>query len=346
MLAEINPGSRRSFVGVSGNDGYNRRTIHSGFFMRFIFIALTALSGLLVSTAQAESLPADIADGCLQMQDLLDVRSSPEQRQVQMARLEREIQGGSWHAAYVLGNLYRLGEQHPAKLVAKDLERARTLLSQAAVHGKILAMADMAELYLEQKRAMEAMIWAQAFVHFDEKYNRKTRRDNRGYQAYLIQRSFAVFGNDAEDLQTMEAYLGAFIAKHSDTIEAILSKDEDAESGRSQSSMCHKAQAEVDRKWPLKGLPANIYSAQPRRQQRHVLSTSAMVMYWVGVDPDGSVRQAFAVDSLPDMTAAKNFQHMVKAFKFNAVAADAPIRYAYLPINYSDGSMSLRPVAD
>jgi hypothetical protein len=72
---------------------------------------------------------------------------------------------GDPDAQYVVGSIYRRGDDAQPP-VARDADQAQRYLSTAAAHGRVFAMAKMAELELAEDRPLDAMIWTQIYGYY------------------------------------------------------------------------------------------------------------------------------------------------------------------------------------
>ena len=118
---------------------------------------------------------------------LLDASVPLGERQKIFNVFEKLADNGNTYSQYVVGSLYRIGRQLPASPVQSDVNKASLYLSNAATHGRILAMAKMAEMKLREGDYLEAMNWAQIFGHYATLLP-QADRPSPGYIAELIER--------------------------------------------------------------------------------------------------------------------------------------------------------------
>ncbi|MFZ1620883.1 hypothetical protein [Dokdonella sp.] len=88
---------------------------------------------------------------------LLDPEAPIEQRRAIVGELEAIAKDDSErNVLYLLGSLYRQNPADSSSPVAQDLDRARELLSRAALHGHLLAMAKLSTIELQPGNHFEA----------------------------------------------------------------------------------------------------------------------------------------------------------------------------------------------
>ena len=98
---------------------------------------------------------------------LLDPEAPIEQRRAIVGELEAIAKDDSErNVLYLLGSLYRQNPADSSSPVAQDLDRARELLSRAALHGHLLAMAKLSTIELQAGNHFEANTWAQLYGHY------------------------------------------------------------------------------------------------------------------------------------------------------------------------------------
>jgi hypothetical protein len=288
-----------------------------------------------LASVTATPLQAEVSGGpCYGLEPLLDPALPGGERAQALDSLRLAAKQGSAPAHYLLGTLYRLGPDHPAKLVSRDLEAARRHLGQAALGGQLAAMAALAEIDLKRGAAMDAMVWAQALMHFDRDGQGFTGSSKRAYQASLLDRAYRALGNaDRAGTQTdVEEYLGGFLAKHEAGIRAAMARDPAARDGCAPSY--DYAQ------WPLVlASDAKVPIAGNRRTRRP--ENPGYGLFYIEVMPDGRVGKALVFDGLPGADDAKLLLRTAERLQFNP-APGAPVRSALVPISVDDYSVRLR----
>lgn len=272
---------------------------------------------------------------------LFNPDGDPAKRQAALETLESYARKRGNHSAirHELGSLYRLGREHPAALVDRDLEKAELLLSHAALGGSLMAMAGVAEVKLAQRDFMGAMVWAQAYLHFKRKLESGSRDGSEAYAADLLDRIYARLGRSADVEQEIVQYAAAFVTTHGAKIEGSYGAFDPSEAERS----CRR-----DADWQLRQVAnAEEDDEEPKlrvfgnRETRKKWSPG-MVLFEFWINPEGEVAHAFVVDALPDGVAADTLREAIKRMRFNTVDAGAPYRVARVPMHFDDNSISLR----
>lgn len=274
-------------------------------------------------------------------ESLFNPDGDPEKRQ---EALETTIsaaarRGNYAYSRHVLGSLYRLGREHPAALVDRDLDKAKRLLSHAALDGQLMAFAGMAEAELVDDEPMSAMVWAQAFVHYMRKYS--SSRAVETYGADLLDRVYARVGRTSSVEQDIAQYVNAFVATHGPKIDAVLGdQPDDAEADDAEPVRTCRS---TDETWPLRQVkdedgPARIMG---NRNSSKTFRPGYM-MFEIWVDQEGRVVRALVIDALPNRVPADILKKTIEAMRFNAVSPDAPLRVGMVPASFDDNSISLR----
>lgn len=228
---------------------------------------------------------------------------------------------------YLLGSLYRLGREHPAALVDQDMDKARKLLTAAALDGDLLAMASMAEIELTRGDYMAAMVWGQVYGHYDAIYG-SGRAGKHAYIADMLDRIYRRLraGKDIED--EIQVLVTAFVVEHGERIDAV-----------------HKAPPELRCVDATGAAQAQILPIQRRMISRsraqEEMSGAGIAMYELGVDANGNVVHLFTIDSLPDPTIAVGLDATARRLKFTP-APGVPIRWIRKPMAYNGGDTQLK----
>lgn len=155
-------------------------------------ILLPALMALVLgglaqhAAAQTPSAPSYSENGFTP--GLLDASASRASRMQAFAKVIALANRNQVRAQDLAGTLYWMGPKIAGSAVPVNLEQARKLLANAAVHGDVLAMAKMAELELGAGRVMPAMVWAQMYARYLHPSMGPRSAKNNGYAAQLISR--------------------------------------------------------------------------------------------------------------------------------------------------------------
>ena len=235
-------------------------------------------------------------------------------------------------ALYILGSLYRLGKQHPAKFFEQDLEKAALYLSNASTFGMVAAMAAMAELKLTQHKPLDAMIWAQVFAYYT-KVQRETELeaygvDNGAYAAFLLSRCFDSLGKKA-DHDEIQRGAAAFAAQYDQQIREAIKKNVEW-------------RAEINRSTPNAAL--SLLRQNAPTSNENWPKTPGAIVYILAVDLRGKVIKTFVADSLPDEAIAKAFRRVdyTSYLHFNEVPKEADVRWAQVPVYFDNNTFSIK----
>ncbi len=269
--------------------------------------------------------------------------------EIPLASKEKDLAGlaiaadsGMVMAQYLLGTLYRLGEDHPAKAYTQDLQRAKIYLSNSAINGNIQAMAAMAEIELKNKNYRDAMLWAQVFTHYEALDLRKYNKDsNQAYSAYLLQRIMQVTNKDKK-LYPETMFLDDLKNFHASHNTKIIHGQSNARlrvDATKYDACLDKKKGEGDAtNYPKLESGQSINSGGMVNRKIH---TPGYAYFLLEIDPQGRVSGVFTVDSLPDANYAKALTSVAKRLKFNRIEG-TNMRSAYLPMSYDDFSAAIK----
>lgn len=277
---------------------------------------------------------------CYEWSTLLNPAIPLEKKQSHLSAFKADALAGNANSRYVLGAFYRLGEQHPARLLTKDLGQAKAFMSNAAVGGSIFAMAAMAELELEAKNYRAAMLWAQVYAYYSKQEAKSLKlKSSFAYQAYLLKRIMDTAQKQKTPLldQGFNVDFNDFFKTHGPKIEASRSGSQ-MEGMRNficKYSDPEAALAEVG----LVMLRKNKVSAG--RDVMAVLPYPGYAYYLLNINPNGDVDDVAIIDSLPDARYAQALIPTAKGIKFNKSAGKG-MRQAFLPMTFDDHSVGLK----
>lgn len=236
--------------------------------------------------------------------EALDPQTSLERKAALVEVLRGEARRKDRLALYVLGSAYRLGDRHPAKLLPKDLDKARAYLSNASALGMVDAMAGVAEVELMRHDPTSAMVWAQLYGHYKirDKQAQAARgaesQENleRGYVAGLLHRCRVALGSNYDDAAILRD-ANAFAARFGEQVQEnrYLPAFADAENGPK----------------PLRSIsPYWVWDALKMQQRFHRSTDPELggkLMLLVGVAANGAPERALVLDSLPDENLGNEF---------------------------------------
>lgn len=228
---------------------------------------------------------------------LLDPAAPASAREALRRELLAQAAAGDADAQYVAGSLYRQGESHPAKVLPRDLDKARELLLAAALKGSLLAMAKLAQVEYDAGNYAEAMDWAQVFSHYwresgDFEENRAHHLKN-----LLKQIGDKLTPNDDEVVRQRTI---ALLERHGATIEAAQAQQ--------------RAEA---------GQRAGLRPVAPRKPVQHlrraalISNDSGMAEFYIAVDAKGRVAKFWVLDAVPGIAMAGQLDDLFRDARFN-----------------------------
>jgi hypothetical protein len=310
-----------------------------GFFLASLLISSGTIAATKSQTSKTETtksvslsaadmlkaVPSDLSerpDPAL----LLDINTPLNERQNIFSAFEKLANDGDTPSQYIVGSIYRIGQQLPASPVERDMVKAQLYLSNAATHGEILAMAKMAEMELSTGNYLEAMNWAQIFGHYSALLPQKLR-PSPGYTAELIERIDEKF--DRAKLPDVVKNVNIFIANYDGVINAGIKTAQMRDSG------------------------TDIYPVSPSERQympgtgnskfANLSPKAGFVEFLIVFKPDGSAQKALVLDSIPDPYLGKALSYIAAAYRVNSVNGaknDSP-RYAWVPVMFDDNRYRL-----
>jgi len=323
--------------------------------MRTTLLALLLVAASL--PAMAEDPGTAAGNDCYRFGILLDPRTPASDREVHLARLKVAAGNDRTAAQHLLGTLYRLGPDHPARVLAHDPGQARHWLGKAAHGGELLAMAGLAEMDLADGKPMDAMVWAQVMVLYNRRYPPVGSTDAPEYAADLIYRAHeALMSPDpnAPRRRPTQAMLRAsarvvneeILKNFSEFVAARGEAMDAAFRARLQPSVQPKAvdpdcPAIYDPElWPLEVTQPGGVNVVRTRESRKLVHAGYGYFY-VDVEPDGRVSRVLMVDALPGAEYGIGLQATVEKLRFNAIEG-APLRVALVPMSYRTGELKFK----
>lgn len=191
--------------------------------MKGITLGTLLLSLTLVTTAVAEA-PADPKPPAVTtaiLSGMLDTDVPMERRRELGAALEAAtLRDADPFALYLLGSLYRIGEDNPASPFQKDRTKSRDYLQRAALHGSLSAMGKLAFVEREARNRFDAAAWGQLFAWYsaivDEATLTRSLQTSKSNVAPLI--AFVMDGFPERDVAKLEARVREMIETHDTAI--------------------------------------------------------------------------------------------------------------------------------
>ncbi|MGA7296885.1 MAG: hypothetical protein WBW92_05205 [Rhodanobacteraceae bacterium] len=229
---------------------------------------------------------------------------------------------GHVRAQDLAGTLLWQGPRIDGSPLKRNLDQARKLLANAAVHGDVMAMAKLAELELAAGRTEQAMVWAQMYARYQNPMAMQRARRGRSaaYGSDLIRRISQAGGAISKSIRTDVA---AMVSRFDEPIRRGI----DAFSSRRRSGETF-----------LVRRPYGVDKVEYR-------NVNGMAEYLVAFDPSGAPGRIWLLDSLPDAKTDSIVRDYLEQVRANSVDEAAGTRYLKVSIvhNALKGPI-LRPV--
>jgi hypothetical protein len=233
---------------------------------------------------------------------------------------------GQVRAEDLAGTFYWQGAAIAGSPVARNLDLARTLLGNAAVHGDVRAMAKLAELELSANRLQQAMVWAQMYARYID-----PRTHHRGIHA---------------------RYQGAGSSYSADLVGRVLAAGGSVEGPvvKDVNAMVVRYDAPIQQ--GIDDFMAFRRSGDPRLITRptgsvpkEYRSLNGVAEYMVQFDPAGAPVKVWLLASYPSPKLGDVLRPMLDYARANPVDAGSGPRYLRVSIpNNSPTFRGLRPV--
>jgi len=294
---------------------------------------LSIVFSLVTVAAAAPTLAVRPAGHLAELMQFLDRATPAPRRQEIFAAWREAALAGDTDAQYVVGTILRRGDNADPPLVPRDTEQARRYLSTAAGHGRLLAMAKMAELELAEDRPFEAMIWTQIYGVYrgwvrngnPTDYGDHNEREPTLYFEDLLGRVTERMRQKLGSLREQDVLqqLNAFITAHDKDVRADLWRDG------------------IAPRWAGAGV-----KFKPRSGSRGLaISLRQMLSEWVLVfGADGSLKSAEPLDALPSFTKASSHHNLASLSEMTPAAGATGERYAVQKIELKKGDWPIGPV--
>jgi len=264
----------------------------------------------------------DPPDWALVMTRLLDADVDAATRRTLFEQLEGALASDpAPRRSYQLGSLYRRGDDARDPAFAKDTDKARELLSRAALGGVLLAMAKMSVLELEAGNRFEANVWAQVYYHYRKDVLQSSQRGSDGFAASLIANAQKRF--DRKRLPELNESVGRMITQYDAQIRAGI--------------------ARTARELDDSGLVPRPSGRQVLPEVKGKTPEAGIAEYFVGFDAQGDVDRVWLLDAWPDASLARVLRPIAKGYRVDgAPGVDLSQEFAILPIEYNDLRYSIR----
>lgn len=265
---------------------------------------------------------------------------------IPLARKSRDIRGlgvsaesGNSSSQHLIGSLYRLGDQHPAKIFPVDTVKAKKYLGNAAIQGSLPAMAAMAEIELANKNNKDAMLWSQVYAYYSKEETEQLKDgSNLAYQAFLLKRVIDAARKENKD------YLDKSFLE--DFNNFFVNYDAQIQANKKRvftSAEIEKYKAcDTNKDSTLQNtVLLNANKIRANAQTSHTLGSPGFAYFLLGINADGVVVRALVVDSLPSEAYAKGLTIVAKALNFNKTPG-LELRQAYIPLTFDDHSIRIK----
>lgn len=280
--------------------------------MRMLFRTLAACGLLLTALPCLAAAPATAYDHNGFNPRMLDASVPQAQRLKLFAHVITLAEQGQVRAQDLAGTMYWQGARVANSPIKANLDQARILLGNAAMHGDVLAMAKLSELELEAGRTRRAMIWAQLYAHYlDPMHHARERHGRRyAYASDLMQRIMDA-GGKIDD--TVSRDVSIQMAKYDDLIRTGIRTIKDRHrSGNPRLVMPPVGHPDVDQR-----------------------TLNGVAQFMVGLDPDGNIKKVWLLASWPTDTMASMLRPWLEHAHANTVDDNAGMRYLEIPITYN-----------
>ena len=218
-----------------------------------------------------------------------------------------------------LGALYLHGRECGSFHLARDDHEAALYLAHAAIQGRLLAMPALAELDARRGRALEANIWALAYLHYAV-----PAQEDTGYPASLLHRTLGMLSQTQN--KRVLADTNAFILHYNAGIEA----------GLHQQTLARLQHAPACRVRPVHRHPhATLWQPSVLRiRPMH----RALVLYLVAFGRDGHVYKLAPLFAVPHWRYARRFRTIAEDRRVEpAPGCRAALRWALEPVELDNG---------
>lgn len=231
---------------------------------------------------------------------------------------------------YLLGSLYHQDPARSSSPLPQDIDRARELLSRAALHGKVPAMAKLSTIELQAGNRFEANVWAQLFYHYAKQQAKVDPRWSEGLAASILRN--ALVGFPKSEMDALNESVGAMIAQYDVQIMQGLGRIAEASAG----NRFRDAR-------PGKRMLLNSRDTSGRTYEAGVAE------YVIEFASDGTLKQLWSLDAWPNPKLAKVLRNLALGFRIDAkLASEADGVVGILPLEFVDGRYSIRdqPASD
>jgi hypothetical protein len=293
-------------------------------------LCAVALAAILLPPVAAASPAADPCEGFLRAIDagLLEPYADDATREHRAALLLDAAQSDCAMASHVAAGLSALGDDHPARLLPRDLDAAERGFLRLLEQGNLAMLTRLSYLASAQENWELAMGWAQLAGRIATMVESRAGRKSEAEATRLLE-LFAERPDSGE--AEAKAALATLMEAHGESIRKGLAAYDDLR------------REGTERMWgdliPDRRNHAILRSMPP------VEPKAAQVMFLVGVDPDGRIARKWWFDAIPDAKLAKPLGSVIGQLRFNR-NDDVALRWAIQPMSFANGEFGLGPGGD
>lgn len=255
---------------------------------------------------------------------LLDPFKDEATRDRRASLLQRAVDSGCALAIHVAAGLHTLGDDHPARLVVRDLDAAERGFLHQLEQGDLSMFSRLSYLASARGDWEAAMGWAQLAGRVATSVERRMGHKSQAEATRLL----ALFAERPGSGEAeAKAALAALMEARGDAIrKGLAAYDDDLREPRETANGV------------IVPDPRNhgVLRSMPPGDYKH-----AQMMYVVGVDRGGRVAQHWWFDAVPDARLAESLGGIVGRFRFNRDDGAAPIRWGIQPIAFNNGEFGL-----
>jgi hypothetical protein len=295
--------------------------------MKGMFALLVASLALVVGSAQA-SATGDQEEqrfaGWIH-RGLLDPDAPIEKRREIAAEIEAlTTDDAEPLLLYLMGSLYHQDPDHSGSPLPQNLDRARELLSRAALHGRLPAMAKLSTIELQAGNRFEANVWAQLYYHYAKDQAKADPRWSEGFAASILRN--ALDGFPKSDMDSLSASVGAMITQYDEQIRQGLSK----------------AAEEMSRNRLRDARPGKRVLLNSRDTTGRTYD-SGIAEYVIEFAGDGTIKQLWTLDAWPNPKLGKVLRNVALGYRVDSkLASEAAGAVSILPLEFADGRYTIR----
>jgi hypothetical protein len=281
-------------------------------------------------------LTALAADNPWRLDVLLDSKADATARIAEIDRLRVAALSGSQPARCLLGRIGLQKSMRGRDFPDADYGDHAGFLNACVLGGDIDAMLVLAELELQQRRPLEAMIWAQAYLKIAAYFGTDEVNSAGSYKVGLLQRIERAYSTRRPSNEDILEYVAGLIDAHGERIV----------------SGCEQGGCS----WARAVLPPGGGALQQTGGGRSLMgrftrdSTSAedsamFASYLLEIDESGRPTAAHALDAFPDGRAAKRLSGSARASRYNEAPAGSGPRYTIFTVYVDNPELKLMPDA-